>query len=260
MTTTNPTPTPPPRSRLPQVMVLVLTLTLILGIFLIGTLLRAQNDAESEETTTTTVVAANTTSTTATTAPITTTEAATTTSVETTTTTTTAPPDPTAGLRLRASGLGQVVFGTDADQTISAITEMVGAPSEDTGWDPFNFPTCPGEQVRVVRWASLEVFFSDGATDWAPAGTPHFFHYGHSVFAGSGESLDLATENGVRLGTTVAELKEAYGPDVLVIEDPSFGGLWEVDVPGAGILWGAVNTVTDDGVVESINGGAGCGE
>jgi hypothetical protein len=163
---------------------------------------------------------------------------------------------------LQASGLSGIPFGTDAEEAIATITAQLGLAPADSGWvDAFaGFGTCPGTQIRVVRWVSLEAFFSDGPTEWAPAGTQHIFHYGQSFLAGAGETIDLSTDAGIRLGSTVAELKAAYGPEVLVVDDPLVAGLWQVDVEGAGILWGTVSDVTDVGIVETINGGAGCGE
>ena len=40
--------------------------------------------------------------------------------------------------------------------------------------------------------------------------------------------LTLETDKGIRLGTTVGELKDAYGSDVSFTDDPLFEVLWEV--------------------------------
>jgi hypothetical protein len=246
----------------PQALILALTVSLLIGSFLLGALLRGGGGRAEATTTTTTTATTLTPSTEPPTTPpptTATTEPETTTSTSEPETTTTAA---STALTLRATGLGDLAFGTDADTAIAALIATIGPADEDSGWiDAFSgFGSCPGTQVRVVRWVSLEAFFSDGPTDWAPASTPHLFHYSHSISAGGGESLDLATEAGVRLGSTVLELKTAYGDGVLIVDDPLFGVVWEVDVAGPGILWGTASAPTDEGTVDSINGGTGCGE
>jgi hypothetical protein len=247
-------------NRVPQTLILLLTVTLLVGIFLVGTLLRSQGQGSEvvAAPSTTNAPSPTATPTTTTTVPTTTEPTATTTTAQTSTT----EASPAAGLVLQASGLSGIPFGTDAEEAIATITAQLGLAPADSGWvDAFaGFGTCPGTQIRVVRWVSLEAFFSDGPTEWAPAGTQHLFHYGQSFLAGAGEIIDLSTEAGIRLGSTVAELKAAYGPEVLVVDDPLVAGLWQVDVEGAGILWGTVSDTSDAGIVETINGGAGCGE
>jgi hypothetical protein len=182
-----------------------------------------------------------------------TTAATSTTSAPTTTT------DPLAPLALTEAGIGSVRFGTDADEAIAQLSAVLGDPTEDTGWSAA-FETCPGPEVRIVRWVSLQAFFTNGATDWAPQDTEHFFHYGNSINAGGGEVLDLRTLAGIGIGDSIAELKAAYGDSVTVSDDPLFGPLWEVSVGGAGALWGTAGTAADTGLIDSINGGPGCGE
>lgn len=190
-------------------------------------------------------------------APATTVGLSTTTPITNLTVTTEA--DPLAVLVLTETGVGPIRFGTDADDAISQLAAALGDPSEDTGWTSA-FETCPGPEVRIVRWTSLEAFFTNGATDWAPQGTNHFFHYGNSITAGGGELIDLRTSAGIAVGNSIAELKAAYGDRVTVSDDPLFGPLWEVQVEGAGALWGTAGTSGDQGLIDSINGGPGCGE
>jgi hypothetical protein len=111
-----------------------------------------------------------------------------------------------------------------------------------------------------VRWTSLQAFFTNGATEWAPEGTRHFFHFGQSIRAGGGLLIDLFTDTGIRINSTLLELSTAYGDQVTISDDPVFGPFWEVDVPGAGVLWGTAGAIGDAGMIDSINGGSGCGE
>lgn len=196
-----------------------------------------------EASSTTTSLATSTTATTSTTAPTTTTTLA----------------DPLAALALNPTGVGDVTFGTDADETVRQFSLVLGNPTEDTGWTP-SFETCPGTEARVVRWTSLQAFFTNGATEWAPEGTPHFFHYGQSILAGGGELIELTTSNGIGINSTLGELTAAYGEQATITDDPVFGPFWEVDVAGAGVLWGTAGAIGDTGMIDSINGGSGCGE
>ncbi len=188
-----------------------------------------------------------------------TTAVATTQTTATTASTTTTLADPLAALVLNPTGIGDIIFGSDADESVAQLSLVLGNPTEDTGWSP-SFETCPGTEARVVRWTSLQAFFTDGATEWAPEGTRHFFHYGQSVLAGGGVLIELSTSNGIGIRSTLGELSAAYGEQVTITDDPIFGPFWEVDVAGAGVLWGTAGATGDNGMIDSINGGFGCGE
>ncbi len=205
-----------------------------------------------------------TTGTTTTEATTTTTQATTTTEATTTTTeatTTTTVVDPTAVLVLEPDGLGDIPFGTGAEETIARLRELLGDPDEDSGWiSSFSvFGTCPGTEVRMARWQTLEVFFSDGPTDWAPAGVRHFFSYSNSALIDA-PLLDLATREGLRVGSTVADVRAFYGDGAVVSGDPYFEAQFINDVPGAGFMWGLLSGPDPTDVVQSIQGGVGCGE
>jgi hypothetical protein len=218
-------------------------------------LLRPDSNDPPDETTTS-VAAADTTSASETTS---TSAVATSQTTATTTPTTTTLGDPLAALILNPTGIGDITFGSDADETVAQLSLVLGSPTEDTGWTP-SFETCPGTEARVVRWTSLQAFFSNGATEWAPEGTRHFFHYSQSVLAGGGVLIELTTSNGIGIRTTLGELAAAYGEQVTITDDPIFGPFWEVDVAGAGVLWGTAGAIGDSGMIDSINGGSGCGE
>lgn len=210
--------------------------------------------------TTTSVAAADTTSATSATSATTGTNAvATSQTTATTALTSSTLGDPLAALVLNPTGIGDISFGSDADETVAQLSLVLGTPTEDTSWTP-SFETCPGTEARVVRWTSLQAFFTNGATEWAPEGTRHFFHYSQSVLAGGGVLIELATANGIGIRSTLGELTAAYQDQVSITDDPIFGPFWEVDVPGAGVLWGTAGATGDTGMIDSINGGSGCGE
>jgi hypothetical protein len=167
--------------------------------------------------------------------------------------------DPLSALALNPTGIGDVIFGTEVEEAVAQLSVVLGNPTEDTGWTP-SFETCPGTEARVVRWTSLQAFFTNGATDWAPAETRHFFHYGQSTRAGGGVLVDLRTGRGIGINSTLGELASAYGTAAEIVDDPVFGPFWEVDVEGPGVLWGTAGAIGENGMIDSINGGSGCGE
>jgi hypothetical protein len=164
---------------------------------------------------------------------------------------------------LRGDGLGAVAFGTEVEAAVLSITAALGAPDEDSGWRPSfsGFGTCPGEQVRGLRWATMWALMTDGETGWRDDGTPHFFAYLNSVFYDDSQSLGLLTEEGVGLGDTVEALEDAYGDRVEITFDELFDGyVFDIDVPAPGRLWGASTGDEDHDLITSIDGGQGCGE
>jgi hypothetical protein len=198
-----------------------------------------------------------------------TTEAPETTVPETTVVETTEAPETTAAgsvpgsvpaipevLPLNPDGLGLVTFGDDPDATIAAVTEVLGAPTEDTGWaDPLSISACPGTQVRRVSWGALSLFFGDESP--IASGTLHLFAYAY----GSADVLDaepagLATDDGIGLGSTVAYLKAAY-PGVVI--EPGEEGIIEPSFVVDENLSGRLTGGEDDDLVTVIIGGDPCG-
>ena len=196
---------------------------------------------------------------TSTTGPSTTGSSTTGTSATSTTGPSTTLANPLSALALSPTGIGDVTFGTDAEEAVAQLALVLGTPTEDTGWTA-SFDTCPGTEARVVRWTSLQVFLTNGATDWAPEGTRHFFHFGQSILAGGGELIDLNTTTGIGINSTLGQLTADYGDEVTIVDDPVFGPFWELDVPGAGVLWGTAGAMGENGMIDSINGASGCGE
>jgi hypothetical protein len=159
-------------------------------------------------------------------------------------------------LILGRDGLGVAAFGDKADETVAAVTAVLGEPDNDSGWvDPLSIGACAGEQARFVAWGSLYLYFSDESA--FGHGEPHFFGYSY----GSESDLEaipegLATTEGIGLGTTVAFLRAAYH-DVVVEagEEGLFPSNFYVDANLSGRLTGG----NDDDLVTVIIGGDPCG-
>jgi hypothetical protein len=165
--------------------------------------------------------------------------------------------DPLDSLLLAGDGIGEIGLGTEAEAAVAQLSATLGSPDDDTGWSAA-LGTCPGTESRIVRWSSLQIFLTNGETAWAS--NPHFFHYGQSLAAGGGEYLDLRTDKEIGIGSTIGELKTAYGDAVTVSDDPAFGPYWEVLGTEPSYLWGTATGVADDSVIDAVSGGAGCGE
>jgi hypothetical protein len=164
-----------------------------------------------------------------------------------------------APLVLHPDGLGAIDLGAEYDTVVAMVTERLEEASSDSGWIAARgeFGTCPGTVVRVVRWDSLRLFFSDGPTEFAEEGR-HLFYYSQSTVEAD-NVLDLATPEGIELGSTVEELQEAFGDDLTIESTISFGVNFVVDPPGPGLLSGNLTASSPDGSVTSIGGGFGCG-
>ncbi len=237
----------------------------LLGLLLVISLVAAACSGSGDSGATATTVAASTgngaADTTsplpATTADAATTEAPTTTVPETTTTTeaptttttlavtTTAAPGPT-GLSLLGDGLGIMRFGVDAESAIEFLGGIFGPPADDSGWiDSFSgFGTCPGTEVRGVRYGPLTVLFGGQANDRV------FFSWDYSD-QGGGDVFGLTTPAGIGLGATATEVSATY-PAAEFFSDELFGdGSRFADV---------FATMNDDGAVSYLKGGTGCGE
>jgi hypothetical protein len=180
-------------------------------------------------------------------------------------TTTTAPPaggGPGAGaapLILAPDGLSNARFGAAPDAVIAAVSGRLGAPSADTGWKPRGevFGVCPGKRTRAVTWGGqFSVLFSDGPTRFGRAGREHFFLW--SV-EGTTRQTPVVTAAGVGLGSTLAEVREAY--------PASRVRTWEPETPGGlpGFSVGPEERPTLAGLltdrrVSHLEAGVYCGE
>ncbi|MEX2278981.1 MAG: hypothetical protein WEA76_02705 [Acidimicrobiia bacterium] len=216
----------------------------------VSTSTTSQTPSSVTSLTTTTAATTTTTADATTTAPTTTV-----TTIETTTTT-----NPVSELVLRPDGVGDFLFGEAANEVLGALLAVLGDPDEDTGWvdQAERFGVCLGSEVRFVRWGSFQVFFTDGPSDWAPAGTRHFASYTQATYFEADE-VDLVTADGLSLGSPVGDVRAIYGSDS-VYDDLLYGPVFFYDPPGPAQQWGLVTGLDPDDTIESINGSFACGE
>jgi hypothetical protein len=169
-------------------------------------------------------------------------------------------------LVLDPNGFDLARFGDPPQGVITALTDRLGKPDSDTGWRRIlglPGPCLGGEprRLRAVHWGGLRVYFSDGATDYAPKGTPHFNGYWLRD-AATQRQARIATAAGITIGSTVAQLKAAYGARRIRLDpDISYGGpSFAVRSGGRDAFAGGVSQVTDAGRVTWIQVGAICAD
>jgi hypothetical protein len=184
----------------------------------------------------------------------------TTTAAPTTTTTATAA---TAGDQVLAAGglRGLASFGEPQDRVVARIRDRFGAPDEDRTWDQQTiqyFGACPGDRHRFLRWGRLFALFTNGATDYGAGGRWHFFAWYAEDHQVTG-SLDPATAAGIRVGSTVADLRAAYGSALRIFDaadTPPNDGF----VVGDGDFNGVLSNINTGGRVTQLSAGQTCGE
>lgn len=210
---------------------------------------------------------------------VTTSTAPTTTTAQPATTTTVAPSTTTTGgdttVQLTDEGIYAgstwVYFGYDDDDAVAAVSDVLGSPSEDSGWldsltDGWEqFGVCPSPRVRGVSWGengvvAFQLMFTNGDTDFWIGGVEHFYSFHHYD---TSEPSGLTTPEGIGLGSTLGDLRSAYGSGSIMIEedffDPSLG-YWSYDQHDWTGLRGSATGTSDADTITSINGGRGCGE
>ena len=161
------------------------------------------------------------------------------------------------GLGIAHTGLGGALFGADPDAVVRYMSAILGSPTSDTGWVATSSLAplvCRGTQARFVAFHDLQLFFSD-ESGYAK-GRLHFaaFTYGPA----QGDHIDpygLATDTGMKVGSTVAEMKKAYPK--LGLNQPNQAHPY----PGFSIRHGLTGILTgllDTDTVTGFVGGSAC--
>ena len=161
----------------------------------------------------------------------------------------------TGSLALRADGLGMLRFGEPADSAILRLVQAVGGqPTGDstiTGVMPGGFS---GRTVRFVEFGQLSVILSDG-TYYRDDGILHFAGW---TLDGTDPS-ELVTPEGITLGSTVDDLRAAFGEQLRLPTTPNeCTGTWDFGVgPSELGLEGDLAGPPTDGSSSVIRLGAG---
>jgi len=172
------------------------------------------------------------------------------------TTTSTAATTTTVGLTkdsvvLAADGLGAALpFGTNSAHTIQVLIQALGNPDKNT-------PLPAGQPcgaTRRLQWSNFQVLVNE-VVSTAGAGRPGFA--GWFLGAPAATTLPFKTDKGITIGSTVAQLKAAYGTDVNVARGEQGPG-YNITT-ATGIILGQLDALTDTGKVKTIQAGNYCG-
>ena len=197
--------------------------------------------------TTTTPLPTTTSPTTTSTSTTSTTEAPTTSTTEAPTTTTELPG---ASVPLRFDGLGDLRFGVTPEDAISYLTGILGNPTADSNWVNAAAIGCEGSEARTVFFDDLRLTFGD-ESDISP-GRRHFFTWSFGPPAGLAPKPEgMATQLGVTIGTSVADILKAYPNAHLSGGDDASAELSEDLVV-------FLTSIAPSGVVTKLVGGTPC--
>lgn len=238
---------------------------LIIGLLLVALsvavfqLLSPEDSGEAADTTTTTVEGETTT----------TEPGETTTTTEGTTTTTAPPADPyepvppaipvdrlkliSNGVQINDNDIPNIVFGQDDETAIGRFVASFGDPTGDTGFQVSTgqYGVCAGDLERIVTFGPF------AAVVTKPGGQEIFNGYRFDLTFGdlSNPAAGMETLSGLKLGDTVAQLRDIYGgEDVTFATDPRLGEIFEVrgSTSGTLLLWGPVEGSDDSDRVIGI--------
>jgi hypothetical protein len=160
--------------------------------------------------------------------------------------------------------IGLATFGDPMAQVVRTLQEQLGPPDEEfvnQGNPEGNiFGICPGINGQYLRWGRLWLLFTEGKSDYGN-GRWHLFAYYAKQTAPPGGRPEPATERGVHVGSTVADLRAAYGRHVKIfpIEAPAGIG-FRIGPPAGPAIDGLLTSSIAAGRVTELHGGQACGE
>jgi RTX calcium-binding nonapeptide repeat (4 copies) len=166
---------------------------------------------------------------------------------------------------LHPDSLGPQTFGSDTEAVLLEFATALGDPmdmgdpDEDSGWiDSFSpFGTCPGTQVRVVRWGNVQIFNTRAGI----AEDGEFFTVNVSDPASDREDKRVHTDEGLQWNDTRAQLQVIYkGRATIEPADPYDFWLFYIDSHQSGIhgTFGGDGRYYNDVVL--LASGVGCGD
>lgn len=148
-----------------------------------------------------------------------------------------------SGVVLEADGLAVVAFGDDAMVVTAELSSRLGPPTDDAP-----LPSCPsGEIDRLVDFGGLSVLFA------ATGGVERFVAW--DLGPSSGLQPRLATTEGISVGSSLDQLRSAYGDRLELSRDDPFGSGFEVELQAGGRLGGTLTGTAGADTVATLSGG-----
>ena len=151
-----------------------------------------------------------------------------------TSSTTAAPP---AAPVLKPGAIDDLAFGASEADVIAAVKARLGASPEEENTKA----ECESGADHTVAWLAVLLVFDEGR--W-------------QGYSWGGKDPPAATDQGIRIGSTVAELKAAY-PTVDVVES-SIGWEWSVEAGPDLFQTGGLTGQGTDATVDRISSGDIC--
>ncbi len=167
-------------------------------------------------------------------------------------------PIPVGDLGMGAFGLGEFDFDVEFDFVAARLAASLGPPAEVVGpiESAGQYGTCAGSTIHTVRYGQLIIVGVEGSD-----GVRAFRSY-RTDLNFEGEPSGLSTISGVKLGDTVASLKNTYSSlRVQFVQDPEDGVIFQLWRPSDGqlLLWGPVTSNEAEGIVTGIYSPDSCG-
>ena len=160
-------------------------------------------------------------------------ETSTTAAVATSTTPAAAPAAPV----LKPGAIDDLAFGAPEADVIAAMKTRLGASPEEED----NKAGCESGADHTVAWPAVLLVFAEGK--W-------------QGYSWDGKAPPAATDKGIRVGSTVAELKAAY-PAVEIVES-SLGWEWSVKAGPDLFQTGGLTGPGGDATVDRVSSGDFC--
>jgi hypothetical protein len=155
-----------------------------------------------------------------------------------------------ASLVLSADGLGPpLTFGTQAARALSGLTQALGHAEKVTPVPAGS--TCGA--TRTFQWKNLVVVVNEvNGGSAAKAGI-----VGWHLGTAAPTALDVRTDKGIGIGSTIAALKAAYGANVSIAQGDQ-GPAVKIAVPN-GVITGRVDGLGNANRLQSLEAGNLCG-
>jgi len=147
----------------------------------------------------------------------------------------------TNGMRINDDDIPDIVFGADAETAIGRYVASLGPSTDDTGWQVSTngYGVCAGELERVIFFGTYAGILTKQGGQEIYNGYRQDLTFGDATH----EAFALETLSGLKIGDTVAELKEIYkGETVSFAINPKLGDVYLVEGSTSGnlLLWGPV--------------------
>lgn len=148
---------------------------------------------------------------------------------------------------LSSDGLGPVAFGTQAARAMDGLTQALGR-ADSWGAVPAGL-ACAA--TRVFTWKNFDVFVNEvtagsrsrpGLVGWA--------------IRNAEPTLNLKTERGISVGSTVAAVKAAYGDNMKILPGELGPTLSITDATGS--ITGELDGLGDANKVRTLRAGTAC--